>query len=247
MGLQTARLKGLNEADAHLLALREKERCLQEDVRQGERGVSEAERQCADIAAQLQQAQAAVGAHDLEVKALEERIYRLKSQRLACQTNKEYQTLSSEIASIGTDIRRMDDQGLALLGAVDQVEARAKEAAARLAAVRAEQAAAQARASAGQDAVRSEISAAETARATHLPGLDAEVLDRYERLLRSRGGTAVAAAIDRVCQGCFTKLSPQVVSLLLSDRDLVTCPSCSRILFVEGAAADAHRQAPSAT
>ncbi|HXG83792.1 MAG TPA: C4-type zinc ribbon domain-containing protein, partial [Pyrinomonadaceae bacterium] len=49
---------------------------------------------------------------------------------------------------------------------------------------------------------------------------------------RSRDGIAVAEVIKGSCSACFMKLRPQMqVELKTSDR-IITCESCTRILYI---------------
>jgi hypothetical protein len=59
-----------------------------------------------------------------------------------------------------------------------------------------------------------------------------ELLSRYEALLASRDGQALAELEGRICQGCFITVPPNVFVRLSRAQDLVQCPSCDRILYL---------------
>ena len=61
--------------------------------------------------------------------------------------------------------------------------------------------------------------------------LDAEVLKVYDRAFKALG-EAVCPVEANVCQGCFSPVTPNDRSRLLSGRELVTCRVCSRIQFL---------------
>lgn len=58
-----------------------------------------------------------------------------------------------------------------------------------------------------------------------------DVLKVYEELLEARDGMALAALEDRTCQGCYITVPTNIFVKLSRGRDLVQCPSCSRILY----------------
>jgi predicted nucleic acid-binding Zn-ribbon protein len=63
--------------------------------------------------------------------------------------------------------------------------------------------------------------------------LDAELLQQYTRVMRSRG-VVVVPVKDGSCGGCGVALPPQqFVEVRRNDR-MFTCPSCSRILYYAG-------------
>ena len=59
-----------------------------------------------------------------------------------------------------------------------------------------------------------------------------EVLEVYERLLTAREGVALAELDARVCQGCYMTVPANVFVKLSRGIELVQCPSCDRILYL---------------
>ena len=65
------------------------------------------------------------------------------------------------------------------------------------------------------------------------PGLDEELLFKFERIIRSKAGLGIVPLIDGVCTGCFVILPPQFVNNVRSSNNIMFCPDCSRILFFQ--------------
>jgi hypothetical protein len=63
-------------------------------------------------------------------------------------------------------------------------------------------------------------------------GIDADLLERYDRLTRARG-TALAEALAQHCTACQVLLRPQVFNEVRMDIGTVYCDSCSRILYYD--------------
>jgi predicted nucleic acid-binding Zn-ribbon protein len=64
--------------------------------------------------------------------------------------------------------------------------------------------------------------------------VDPPTLSRYERILASKGDSAIADVTEGTCSGCRIKLPPQTVIEVRSGRRLMVCESCGRILFWQG-------------
>jgi predicted nucleic acid-binding Zn-ribbon protein len=62
-------------------------------------------------------------------------------------------------------------------------------------------------------------------------GIPIEQLDMYRGLLKTREGEALAELSSGICQGCFVNIPRNTVVRLARGAELVTCPSCDRILF----------------
>ncbi len=60
------------------------------------------------------------------------------------------------------------------------------------------------------------------------------VLKKYENIRLKRGGLGIALVKNETCQGCYIHIPPQVYILLRrGTEELLTCPHCHRILYVE--------------
>jgi predicted nucleic acid-binding Zn-ribbon protein len=68
---------------------------------------------------------------------------------------------------------------------------------------------------------------------TIVPGLDPEVLFKFERIIRNKGGRGIVAIKGGVCMGCHMILPVQFANLVRIREEIVFCPYCSRILFYE--------------
>jgi predicted nucleic acid-binding Zn-ribbon protein len=66
-----------------------------------------------------------------------------------------------------------------------------------------------------------------------IPGLDPEVLFKFERIIRNKMGRGIVAIKGGVCMGCHMILPAQFANLVRQREEIVFCPYCSRILFYE--------------
>jgi predicted nucleic acid-binding Zn-ribbon protein len=63
------------------------------------------------------------------------------------------------------------------------------------------------------------------------PGLDEEILFKFERIIRSKAGLGIVGIEQGVCTGCHMILTHQYVNDVRKGTDIMFCPNCSRILF----------------
>ena len=168
---------------------------------------------------------------ELEVEAKKELINKYATQQWQTRKNEEYKALSHEIEMCKDAIRHFDDQQLALM---EQIEAAEGQLAAAAEAQRKARSDGEVQFQQMTDAetrLRKQLEEAEQARSEVAQTLDPALLTRYERILKSKGDRVVVSVERGVCGGCHMKLSRQNVIDCRSDRDIVNCPNCNRILY----------------
>jgi predicted nucleic acid-binding Zn-ribbon protein len=55
----------------------------------------------------------------------------------------------------------------------------------------------------------------------------------YEKIKRWAGISAVTPVKKQACSGCNMKISDKIYSEVIKGEEIVTCPHCGRVLFVE--------------
>ncbi|MDR1388791.1 MAG: C4-type zinc ribbon domain-containing protein [Treponema sp.] len=71
-----------------------------------------------------------------------------------------------------------------------------------------------------------------------IPGLDPEVLFKFERIIRNKMGKGIVAIKSGVCMGCHMVLPVQFANTVRQGEEIVFCPYCSRILYYEESGED---------
>ena len=64
-----------------------------------------------------------------------------------------------------------------------------------------------------------------------IPGLDEDILFKFERIIRSKSGVGIVPIKTNVCTGCHMQLPEQFVNDVRNGDSILFCPYCSRILF----------------
>jgi predicted nucleic acid-binding Zn-ribbon protein len=169
---------------------------------------------------------------ELEIEAKKSQIEKYLNQQLLTRKNEEYKALSHEIEMAKEVIFKIEDAQIVLM---EQAEVAQKE----VARATTEAAAAkkllddqigqldQREANVKQDFAKLTAERAELASA-----VDESTRNRYERIFKSKGENVVVGVEHSACGGCHMKLPAQVlISCQAQQGEIVTCPSCGRILF----------------
>ncbi|HAL18557.1 MAG TPA: hypothetical protein DCO86_02895, partial [Spirochaetaceae bacterium] len=63
--------------------------------------------------------------------------------------------------------------------------------------------------------------------------IDPNLLYKFERIIRNKGGLASVGLKSGICQGCHMQLPDQFVNVVRENKEIQFCPYCSRILVYE--------------
>lgn len=90
--------------------------------------------------------------------------------------------------------------------------------------------------------LEAEMKRLEGNREAHISSVNEEVFALYERVQRIRRGNGIALVKGTTCGGCFVTIPPQLRHRLEKLEEIITCPSCSRILYPTevGVTGDSH-------
>ncbi len=169
-------------------------------------------------------------------KDLEEEVDRVKKSEakvFEIKTNKEYQAVMKEIESAKKLNRQREEEILAILERLEELQKNLKKTDKDLEAKKREFqekiAELQQKAASFEAEMAVEVRQRE-AREKEIPS---GLLSRYHVLFKRRQGLAIARVINGVCQACNMNLRPQLYIDLQKQDTLIACPNCSRILFWE--------------
>ena len=167
---------------------------------------------------------------DLEVvqakrSKTEGRLYEVK-------TNKEYSAVLAEIEDIKQEKGRVEEEILVLMESQERLAADIKDAESRF---KIREAQGKQEEAAFQEKLReveSELALVRAERAELARQLPPVVLADYDKLLKARGGVALAQVIKpNLCGGCRMTVTPQRLQELRAQSALLPCESCGRYLY----------------
>ena len=166
-----------------------------------------------------------------EIGAIETKISKYRDQMMAVKTNDEYRALQHEIEHAQNAIRKIEDDILNLMMEAETAQTDIKMAEARL--------------KEDQARVNDERKQLEEENKRDLGALDSylkerkeiqsavspDLVSRYERVRKHRGGIGVAAARNEVCEICQVRIRPQVFQEIRKNDQIIACDACQRILY----------------
>lgn len=196
--------------------------------------VAEARQAVEDARARLDAARKETRAKEKELDDCQVKRQKYEGQLYQVKTNKEYSAVLAEIEDVKQQKARIEEEILTLMERQERLSGEIREAEGRLQAAegrgREEEAALRARLA----EVEAALAHVRSERAGVARGLPANVLADYERLLRARGGLALAPVLKpNLCSACRMRITPQRLQELKARNALLTCESCGRYLYWE--------------
>jgi uncharacterized protein len=166
-----------------------------------------------------------------DIQIQEQKISKLKDQMLGAKTNEQYRAFQNEIEYCQTEIRKLEDRILELMGEAEPLDRNVKSAETSLKGEKAEVEAEKVKAR--ERTAVDEKAAAELnrERAAAVKEISPAFYKRYEGIRRNRRGIAVAEAIDGRCAACNMAMRLQFFQDLKKGDQILSCESCQRILY----------------
>jgi uncharacterized protein len=225
-------LLALQEVDSRIAALEAEAAALPARRSAVAEGVERVRERAAEARARLEAAELEERRLAGEVRDRETLIQRLEGQSGQVRTNDAYRALLHEIEQAREVISERETAILELMEAIDaaRADARGGEGALRDTESKArdqEEALAK-----REEELRAELEAQRELRRERTSDLDASLLTLYERIAE-RHAPAVALVVGEVCQGCRTRIPPQLSLQILRAERVETCQRCRRILVHE--------------
>jgi uncharacterized protein len=167
-----------------------------------------------------------------EIGSIETKISKYRDQMMAVKTNEEYRALQHEIEHAQTGIRKIEDDILNLMmeaessqGDIKAAEVQLKEDQQKVDHERKQLSEENQRDLSALESYLKERKEIEKSITTD------ELVPRYERVRKHRGGIAVGPARNEVCEICQVRIRPQVFQEIRKNDQIIACDACQRILY----------------
>lgn len=149
------------------------------------------------------------------------------------QNQKEYETAMRETDALQKQIGGIEAQVAEKTAAIDEVEGVLTERADEINSLDANRAKALSEFDTELAKNREEFESETARRQEVFVTLPTQLANVYNRLAqRSRDGIAVAEVVNGSCSACFMKLRPQMQVEVRKGSAIITCESCTRILYI---------------
>jgi hypothetical protein len=168
---------------------------------------------------------------EVEVKAKQDQIARYKNQQLETRKNEEFAALRHEIEGAEKQISELEDRELVLMEEAESLKPALLAAQEAHAEEKKKVESHMASLGVRRDNLESRKKELEQERPSFTEGIEEDLLDRYQRLFKSKNGLALVTVEHEVCEGCHMKVTHQTILEVKAEKEIVGCPQCGRILY----------------
>lgn len=183
---------------------------------------------------------------ELERQIAENKTYKERAERNLkhAQNQKEYETAMREIDALQKQIAVYEAQIIEKMTAAEEVEKELESRADEINTLDAKREEAFKEFDAELEKNETELAAETKKREAVFTTLPAQLASVYNRLAqRSRDGIAVAEVTNGSCSACFMSLRPQMQVEVKRGDQIITCESCTRILYISSKPAQSEATA----
>ena len=168
---------------------------------------------------------------EIEVESKKSQIEKYANQQLQTRKNEEYRALAQEIEHCKAEITKIEDNEIELMEQAESAQKEVLRAMAEASAAKALLEKQVAELNQRETNLKKELEEFQQGRAELAGAVDDTVRSRYERLLKSKGDNVIVGINHGVCGGCHMKLPAQILVNCKSQREIVSCSNCGRILY----------------
>lgn len=187
--------------------------------------------------ADLKAKQAHLRTLELELQGAVEKARKIEQELYSGRVGnpKELTAMQEDVASLGRQRRKTEDEMLALMEEIEQLTASVGTLEAQRQARERELEEHLVQYQGHLRTMAAQLDDLKSVREAKAAEIDADLLRRYERLRPRKDGVAVAAVVRGICEGCHVAIPEGRVAEILEGARIFTCEECGRILYVQGA------------
>jgi uncharacterized protein len=209
------------------------------EVKQAQAALAAVERQSADASSALNREETLRTRLEREIDGHRQKAAKFRAQLDVVKTPAQAEAIEHEIGFATTEIERLENDELASMERSEALEVTLAQARAQVELLAEALDKTRARIAARQQAVGAEFAALTAEREAIRPQIESEWLTRFDRIAASRG-TGIARVENQQCTGCSMGIRPQTWNQL-REGQLLTCDSCSRLIYWDPAMAPAPK------
>lgn len=221
----------LQALDDEIRALKSRLDAIPKEVEALEKEIATEKQNQAKAKEALEEAQKSQRAYEGELSTAEEKHSKYKDQLMNVKSNEEYKAMQKQIEIAKKLISDVEDKILQGLDVIEELKEKKKVRDDELEKGEQEVAAMEKELDAERAKLEAELSTRQSSRDALAPSISTEMLEEYDVIAKARGGIAVAAAVDELCQACMVRLRPQVFQELRMGEKIHHCSNCKRILY----------------
>ena len=233
MDPQLQTLIELQGYDARIAALDAEAARLPKQIESLQASLAEARKQVETVKTRLDATRKELRGKEKDLEVISAKRTKLEGRLYEVKTNKEYSAALLEIEESKQEKARAEEEILGLMELQERLNVDVREAESRFKSRQEQATQDEAVVRRKLAAVEQELGGVRAERGGRAKDLPAALLADYDKLLRARGGVAVAAVnASAFCGGCRVSIRPQAIQELRATMTvMMRCESCGRYLY----------------
>jgi len=223
----------LQECDSMLAGLSAKKNSLPEKLQQIDEEFQRFKENISQSAMRYEKLKTEREENELKVKKISEAMARSKEKLLDVKTNKEYQAMLKEIETAETSLGELESQIIILMEEMDELSAQVKQDQETLKQAEKNYLDDEKIIEEKLSSVDAESDEWNRKRLALQKNIPEDLLALYEKIRKRNQGVGVIPVWKAVCSGCHMNIPPQLYNELQRSSDLLSCPSCHRIMYFQ--------------
>ncbi len=238
----TAKLLSLYRVDQQLTGLQSRLRAAERYLSAQEKQLGDLNDQARALQSQIRQLEASEHNDETETKGLDERIAMLRDRMNSAQTSKEHSAHLTEINTLKADRGLIEERAIETLNKLEELRVHATELTDQIAEREKVREVAKSDRDRKEAEIRERLEELQGLRAEAVKDVPGSALAIYEERLAKHDPEEVMAPVEEqdrrnmeyTCGNCYTHLPIEPVNRLLKRSDeLIACPACQVILYIE--------------
>ena len=223
----------LQECDSMLAGLSAKKNSLPEKLQKIDEEFQRFKESISQSAMRYEKLKTEREENELKVKKISEAMARSKEKLLDVKTNKEYQAMLKEIETAETSLGELESQIIILMEEMDELSAQVKQDQETLKQAEKNYLDDEKIIEEKLSSVDAESDEWNRKRLALQKNIPEDLLALYEKIRKRNQGVGVIPVWKAVCSGCHMNIPPQLYNELQRSSDLLSCPSCHRIMYFQ--------------
>ena len=168
--------------------------------------------------------------HERELEAATADLKKHQDRLYEVKTNKEYDALQIEIEACRARVSEQEDHFLSAEEALEKLKSDLKNDQEEFALIEKKRLEKRKALLKELNSIGAKVKKQQKKMEAVRVGINARVLQAYDRLRKGRSGIAVVRVVKSACGGCFLEIPPQRASEVRKRDRIILCESCGRIL-----------------